>query len=165
MKHKLLAAALLVAVTLLTLVSCGSGAVKYREDVAVPDLCAAADPLIGDSSTMATMTDDYLYGMMGIELDGISDYAVKVQASGANVDEYGIFKASTEDGVAGVEQMVQSYLAKRVETWMPEYMPEEFPKVQNATTKTFGQYVVYCILDDSEKTAVFNAIEAALKAE
>ena len=112
MKQKLTSFILLIAISLLALVSCGSGAAKYRNDVAVPDLCAAADPLIGDSSTMATMTDDYLYGMMGIELDGISDYAVKVQASGANVDEYGIFKASSEDGVAAVEQMVQSYLSK-----------------------------------------------------
>ena len=84
---------------------------------------------------------------------------------GANVDEYGIFKASSEDGVAAVEQMVQSYLSKRVETWMPEYMPEEFPKVQSAKAQVYGQYVVYCILDDSEKSAVFNAIEAALKDE
>lgn len=165
MKQKLVSSILLIAISLLALVSCGSGAAKYRNDVAVPDLCAAADPLIGDSSTMATMTDDYLYGMMGIELDGISDYAVKVQASGANVDEYGIFKASSEENVATVEQMVQSYLAKRVETWMPEYMPEEFPKVQSAKAQVYGQYVVYCILDDSEKSAVFNAIEAALKDE
>lgn len=165
MKQKLVSFILLAAISLLALVSCGSGAAKYRDDVAVVDLCTMADALISDSSTMATMTSDYLYGMMGIELDGISDYAVKVQASGANVNEYGIFKASSADDVANVEQMVQSYLAKRVETWMPEYMPEEFPKVQNASYKTYGNYIVYCILADSDKTAVFNAVEAGLKAE
>ena len=46
---------------------------------------------------------------------------------------------------------------------MVEYMPEEFPKLQNAETKTIGNYVMYAILSDSDKQAVFSAFEKTLK--
>ena len=108
------------------------------------------------------MTSDYILGMMDIDTSEFAEYTVKLRASGANVDEYGIFKAKSDDDVENVKETVQKYLAMRVDTWMPEYMPEEFPKMQKASVKVMGRYVVYCILDDDVKADVFTSIENIL---
>ena len=155
----ILLAVMLIPMTILT--ACGESA-SYASDIAVTELSAAADAKLPDPDDFATMTSDYIVGMMEIDTSAFADYAVKLRASGANIDEYGIFKAPTEADVAGVEATVKAYLAKRVESWMPEYMPEEFPKMQAATVKVMGQYVVYCILSEDVKTEVFTAIENIL---
>lgn len=145
----------------LLLASCG-GSTEYSADVPVSELCSAADALLPDSSDFATTSDSYIIGMMEIDPTEFADYAVKIRASGANIDEYGIFKAADSSEVEAAVSVVNAYLAMRVDTWMPEYMPEEFPKMEEASVKVFGQYVVYAILADDVKADVFNAIEEKL---
>ena len=49
---------------------------------------------------------------------------------------------------------------------MPGCMPEEeHSKVENASVKVIGRYVVYGILSDTEKEPVFSAVEAELLAK
>ncbi|MBQ2765604.1 MAG: DUF4358 domain-containing protein [Clostridia bacterium] len=153
--------ALMLIFTCFAAVSCGETA-SYHSDIPVSKLTAAADELLPDSGDFATMTSDYILGMMDIDTSEFAEYTVKLRASGANVDEYGIFKAKSDDDVENVKETVQKYLAMRVDTWMPEYMPEEFPKMQKASVKVMGRYVVYCILDDDAKNDVFTSIENIL---
>ena len=79
------------------------------------------------------------------------------------VDEYGVFRAKDADAAKELEKQAKDYLANRLETWMDEYMPEEKPKVENAECRVFGNYVVYAILSDANRSAAFKAVEAALK--
>ncbi|MBQ8509040.1 MAG: DUF4358 domain-containing protein [Clostridia bacterium] len=160
MKMKLLSL-ILAAVTLLTFAACGE-TISYQNNISVTTLCDAATPLLSDADQMTAMTDDYISNWFDADVSMFADYAMMVRSSATNVDEYGIFKAVNEEGVKEVEQVVQDYLTKRDEVWMPEYSPEERPKVQNATVKVMGEYVVYGILSDSDKDAVFAAIENVL---
>ena len=43
-------------------------------------------------------------------------------------------------------------------------MPEERPKLDSAEIKVVGNYVMYAILSDSDKTAAFEAFEKVLQA-
>ncbi len=151
----------MLAVTCLITASCG-GSASYSTDVAATELSVTVDALLENPSDFATMTDEYIIGMMEIDPSEFADHIVKLRASGANIDEYGIFKAPTAADVADVKAVVEAYLARRVEAWMPEYMPEEFPKMEAASVKVMGQYVVYAILADDVKADVFSAIENAL---
>ena len=45
---------------------------------------------------------------------------------------------------------------------MPEYLPEEYPKLKNAEIKSAGLYVMYAVLSDSEKEAAFKELENML---
>ena len=42
---------------------------------------------------------------------------------------------------------------------MPEYLPDEFPKRQNAKLWTEGSYVMYAILSDDGREAALEAFE------
>ncbi len=166
MKTRFLALILAIIALIPTaaLASCGNS-VSYANDVLVVDLCTKVDALLTNPTEFALMSDDYIKGMMYVDTSKFADYAVKLRASGANIDEYGIFKAPDNSDPSLIKETVEAYLKMRVDTWMPEYMPEEFPKMQSASVKVFGQYVIYCILDEATKTNVFSAVEEALAAK
>lgn len=153
--------AIIALIPMAVLTSCGSSA-SYANDVPVSDICTKVDALLTNPKEFALMSADYIKGMMYVDTSKFADYAVKLRASGANVDEYGIFKAPDNSDPELIRETVEAYLKMRVDTWMPEYMPEEFPKMQSASVKVFGQYVVYCILDEATKANVFSAVESAL---
>ncbi len=141
--------------------SCGAS-VEYSDSIAVSELAEAADSALSFDVPLIAVPDDYIIGMMEIDVSEFAEHTVKIQSTGANIDEYGILKAASADDADAVKTIALDYIAKRVDNWNPQYMPEELPKLKNATVKVYGSYVVYCILDDASKEAVFKAIESKL---
>ncbi len=163
MKKSFTGAILAIIIALSAILSsCGVENSTYSSDIAVSELGAAVDEALGFSETLTEVPDDYIKGMMGIDTSAFADYTVKIRASGANIDEYGIFKAPDGMAVSDVENIIGNYLEMRLEIWMDEYMPEEKPKLENADIEIMGSYVVYCILDDASKDAAFGAVKSAL---
>ncbi len=163
MKNKLISAFLALTLIIPALLcSCGTESVSYASDIAVSELVSAADNALGYSETLTEVPDDYIHGMMGIDTSAFADYAVKIRASGTNIDEYGIFKAPDGVPVSDIEAIARNYFRTRLDIWMDEYMPEEKPKLENAEIEVMGDYVVYCILDEASKGTVFGAVKSAL---
>lgn len=163
MKKSLISLVLaLTVITPVILASCDTETVSYSTDISVADLASAADTALADSETLTAVPDDYIKGMMKIDVSAFEDYTVKIRASGTNIDEYGIFKAPSDEAVKSVKEIVSGYLDMRLDAWMEEYMPEEKPKLENATIKTMGRYVVYCILSEDAKDTVFTTVDNML---
>ncbi|MGE4352758.1 MAG: DUF4358 domain-containing protein [Oscillospiraceae bacterium] len=152
--------ALLLILILLT--GCGSSDTEYKTDVALSDLAEAVDAVI-DSDSLVAMDDSYLVNAMQLDPENFADYMVKINATGVNIDEYGIFKAQDDESVDSVKAAAEGYLQLRLDNWMPEYMPEELPKLENAQVKVCGRYVMYAILSDEQSQAAFSAFEATLQ--
>ena len=147
--------------TVAALTACGGG--EVRNDVAVSELSAKINSELESGADLVDAPESYISSSMGFDLSSVSEYVVKINSRGVNIDEYGIFKAEDDSQLQQLQTAVSNYLQFRVDTWMVEYMPEEFPKLQNAETKTIGNYVMYAILSDSDKQAVFSAFEKTLK--
>ena len=162
MKKKSTLLIVFVLVLSMLLTACGGGSVK--NDVAVSELGKAIDEAIGNSGDMVDAPGSYITSSMKLDLSNVSEYTVKINSRGVNIDEYGIFKAADEAQLKELQTLVDNYLKFRIDTWMVEYMPEELPKLQNAEVKVVGNYVMYAILSDSGKSAAFSAFEDALKA-
>lgn len=143
-------------------VGCGKTA-AVNNDVAVTDVSAAVASVLSDDA-LVSVDADYIAGSMKMEVSDYDSYDVKINSKGVNIDEIGIFKAKDAEQLASVEQAVKDYIQMRKDTWMVEYMPEERPKLDSAEIKTLGNYVMYVILSDKDKTAAFKAFEKALKA-
>ena len=152
---------LLAIAALLCLASCGKKA-AWRTDVPVSALAETVEKHL-DGGSLATMQESYLKGAMKMDPAIFSEWVVKVNAYGANIDEYGIFKAPDEAGVAAVKQAAEDYLKLRRETWMEEYMPEEKPKLTQAEVKVCGLYVIYAIVSDDARPKILSDFENALK--
>ncbi len=150
--------AVIMIFTCLTAASCGEKAPSYSAELSAAELAASADKVLTDSEKYAEVPESYINGRMGIDVADFESYIIKINV----IDEYGIFKISAGGDTNAAKEAVEDYLARRVDEWMPEYMPEEFPKVENASVKVMGQYVIYCILADDAKTDVFEAVENTL---
>ncbi|NLO48023.1 MAG: DUF4358 domain-containing protein [Clostridiales bacterium] len=150
---------LLAACCLLT--SCVKSATQYKDDVPVTQLVEAADARL-ETDALADMTESYVKGAMKMDPALFAEYVVKVNAAGANIDEYGIFKAKDASSLKAVEEEIKDYLQMRKDTWMEEYMPLEKPKLVSAEIKTMGLYVMYAILSNDSRAVVFKEIESHL---
>ena len=158
---KIIALFLCLIMTAAALTACGGG--EVRNDVAVSELSAKINSELESGADLVDAPESHISSSMGFDLSSVSEYVVKINSRGVNIDEYGIFKAEDDSQLQQLQTAVSNYLQFRVDTWMVEYMPEEFPKLQNAETKTIGNYVMYAILSDSDKQAVFSAFEKTLK--
>ncbi len=106
---------------------------------------------------MAEQSEDYIANMFKLDSGSYADALVMIANMGTTIDEYGIFHGSDAAQTEALQTAVNDYLQLRLDAWMPEYMPEEFPKLQNAKVWTEGNYVFYAILGEDAKTAVGDA--------
>lgn len=151
----------LLALALLTACGGKSGSAKVRNDVAVSDISSAVSSGLSDDA-LVSVNSTYIAGSMKMNVSDYDSYDVKINSKGVNIDEFGVFKAKDSSQVKLVKKAVSTYLQMRKDTWMKEYMPEEFPKLENAEIKTEGDYVIYAILSDNDKKAAFDTFEKSL---
>lgn len=145
---------LLAAMLLLTLfAACGKAAAEPDMDT----LVAGIDTAIGNDGTMSAVDENYIKGSMKMDVSDYEAYTVKINAKGANIDEYGVFKGKDAAQAKEIKTAVENYLQMRKDTWVTAYMPEERPKLDAAQIWTEGSYVMYAILSDDAKTAASTA--------
>jgi hypothetical protein len=159
MTYKRCAAALLLLCMLLSLCACGA---KYKDDVALSKITGVIDPKLGVKD-LKEMNSGYLSGAMRLDPASFASYAVKVNASGVSIDEYGLFRAPDKDSVSDVKDQLEGYLKLRRDSWMDGYMPEEKPKLEKAEIREYGIYVLYVIASDEAREEIFQAVEKLLK--
>ena len=158
---KLIALVLVIAVLAATLCACGGK--TETKNVPAADIAAAVAEKIGKTDSLTAVEANWIKGWMKTDAANFGEYTVMVNVYGANVDEYGIFKAGENMSAADVESTVKAYLELRLQSWMDEYMPEEKYKVEDASYKVLGDYVMYCILSAEDSEAAFATFEGLLK--
>ncbi len=162
MKNIVKFVALVLCMTAL-LALCACGGEKINTDVAPADISENIVKALGAVDAMTALDESYITGRMDIDLSNCAEYDVRLSTASINVNEFGVFKAKDVDHVEALDADVQAYLAMRLETWMDEYLPEEKPKVENAQVRTFGPYVIYTILSESDSTLAFNTASEMLE--
>ena len=157
--------AVLLTAVLLALPSCKENTPpSYRSDKTSMEVYTAVAEVISPDAPLAAVDTDYIRYRMMLDTTIMEDYAIYMQNTGTSLDEIGIIKAAGED-TAAVEAAIRDYLAQRNEEWTGMYLVEEYPKLRDAEYKVFGRYVVYGILSESDKTALFDAVSSALTEE
>lgn len=150
----------LALILCLILSACGSQTAAEPEMSEVVAAVEAAVPTDG----MVEFDANYLKNVFKLSEEKYADCYVMSTNVGTSIDEFGIFKGADEAQTAELKSAVEAYLQFRLDSWMPEYLPEEFPKLQGAKLWTEGNYVMYAILSDEEKTAAETAFQGCFKA-
>ena len=154
--------AVILTAVLLALPSCTKNTPpSYRSDKTAGEVYSAVAEVVSTDAPLAAVDTDYVRYRMMLDTSIMEDYAIYMQNTGSSLDEIGIIKAIGND-TAAVEKAVQDYLTQRNEEWTGMYLVEEYPKLRDAEYRIFGQYVVYGILSEAEKTALFDAVSASL---
>ena len=156
--------AVLLTAVLLALPSCKENTPSYRSDKTSMEVYSAVAEVVSPDAPMAAVDTDYVRYRMMLDTSIMENCSIHIQNTGSSLDEIGIIKALSDD-TAAVEKAVSEYLAQRNEEWTGMYLVEEYPKLRDAEYKVFGRYVVYGILSESDKTALFDAVSSALTEE
>ncbi len=137
---------------------------EYKTDVDVSNI---ADKYleIGNNSAIGELDEGYIAINVAesINLTLCESYKMYMDLTGSTVNQFGIYKASSEENAQKLFEDVKSYLKMINDNFMSEYQPEEVPKLQNATTKKNGLYVTFIVFDDSEKNEMISAFDSLLK--
>lgn len=153
-------ALILSAILCLSLLSaCGSEAPVDPGFDAVEAAVEAVVPTDG----MAAQGSSYISNMFKLEEGDYEQCLVMVTNVGTSIDEFGLFKGSDATQAEALHTAVKDYLQFRLDAWMSEYLPDEFPKLQNAQVWTAGNYVFYAILGEDAKAAAGSAFEGCFE--
>jgi len=156
MKKTALILATALIVTLLS--ACGSSA----KDPGLDTVVNAVDAAVGNSE-MIQVDANYIANMLKLGTESYAECTVKLSNIGTTIDEFGIFKGSDEAQAKDIETALNEYLRFRLSVWMEEYLPEEFPKLENAKVVTEGDYVMYAIVSDAIRSGVDSAFADCFK--
>ncbi len=145
--------------------ACGKKESGIKSDVSVDTIVEAVESKF-NSEGLQAMDDAYIAGSLGIaDTTALDGYVVKINVYGTNINEYGIFKAKDENSAKALDETVKAYLKMRNETWMKEYMPEEYPKLESAESEQKGVYVIYTILSESDREAFVKEFRSQINAK
>ena len=151
---------LLLALLMLTALLCACGSSDGGKNIPVSDIVDAVSKAIGQTD-LSDPGESYIKGYMKKSADEVGEYAIRKNVIGTNIDEFGVFKAE-KLSTAELKEMIEGYLKILNDSWM-NYQPEEKPKLDGAEVKVVGDYMMYAILSDADRTAAFGAFESALK--
>jgi len=154
---------LLAIICLLLFTACGAdgGDVAYRTDLTPQEISDACMPALSSASLLSPADSDYIKYRLLLDETMMESCVVYIQNAGTSIDEFGIIKSRT-DYTDAVEKAVADYLQRRNEEWTGQYLVEEYPKLQAADYKTFGQYTVYAILSNEDKEVFYPAVSDML---
>lgn len=153
----------LIAAILLVCMLCSCS--KPADNDHTPDMQAVADAVGAamDISEMSQIPDSYVSGLMDIAPDSYVMRNTLISSVGTNINEYGIFQCAGEDEAETLEEALEEYLDYRESVWMDEYLPDEKPKLDDADVWTEGCFVMYAILNDTDREAVHNAFTGCFR--
>ena len=146
----------------MALTACGGA--DYRDDVAVGTIASEIEKTIPVPDGYYGPDSDYLsFYFEGAE-NIVTEYAIKFSATSTNINQFGIFHV--KDGEAeNMKAICESYIKTMNKRWIAQanYIASEHPKMEGAEVRIFGNYVVYTMLTQADKTTAFTTVEDALK--
>lgn len=149
-----------IMILCLSFVACASS--NYKNDVAVKDLSDAAMKTVSISKGYFDADEDVFKDDLGGSSD-IDSYIIKISNDAQNINEYGVFHAKSQNAAKSFKNSINDYISKKKNnSWYEQYVPNEIPKLNAAEARVYGNYVVYAIIPESQKTAFFGAIEELL---
>ena len=151
-------ATFLAFILLISLVSCSTP--KYSDSKNAFKLYKAVSSSVVTENGIKVLDSDAILEISNESISYIRDF-VMVRANNAkNVNEYGIFRV--EDGKANdLKAIVEEYVQRKKTSYLAmNYLPEETQKIENASTRIFGNYVVYSFLNEADTESLDSAIKS-----
>ena len=160
-KKIIIIATVIVVIVALVLVLLLTGK-KYDDTLSAKELYSKIENSITTDGGVRILDDDVILEITDDDLTYLVDYTVVRANNAKNINEFGIFKV--ENGKAkDLKPVIEKYLKEKQESYRAmDYFPEEVEKIDFATVKVFGNYVVFSFLNEADTEAFYKAIENEL---
>lgn len=149
---------LIIAIVLVVLLT----GKKYDDTLSAKELYSKIENSITTDGGVRILDDDVILEITDDDLTYLVDYRVVRANNAKNINEIGVFKV--ENGKAkDLKPVIEKYLKEKQESYRAmDYFPEEVEKIDFATVKVFGNYVVFSFLNEADTEAFYKAIENEL---
>ena len=149
---------------LLSFCLCACGKV-YADGIGCVPLADAAVDAAPDEFGYETFGTEHLtYYFGGTDLP--DHFCMRYSTRAEDINEIGVFHCRDEDRAKKMLRLTEDYLVglkNEKSAFIASYAPEELPKLESAEARRFGNYVVYAILSDQDREAVFRTVEGMLR--
>ncbi len=151
-----LALAIIIAIVAL------GGKTEYIDSVSTDDLAMIGKASFETSGGVKLLDDDVILKFTDQELSYLKDYSVIKAKASKNINEFGIFRV--EEGHAkDLEAIIKAFVENQQESYRSmNYFPEEIEKIDCATVKVYGNYVIYSFLNEADTEAFYSEIEKTI---
>lgn len=139
---KLVSALALCAVTVTMVAGCG----KKNNDIDAITLATQLKDEVKYAETLNEVSENVAKKRYGLGDDEVS-VCVSFKGTSAVVDEIAVIKTDDSDSV---KEKMESYRDNQIKSYK-SYLPSEVPKLEKAVLQQYGDAVVYCACDDTDK--------------
>jgi len=155
---KIIALVTLVFIMLSVLTSCKA---EYKSDVKVSDIADKIKENLAAKDKIKKTNNEFLEYTLGVEPSLVSEFVIMKNSE--NYDEFGVIKAKSKDNAKEVQNVILEQYFPAKDGYMKNYFPDLYAKIQKAECLVLGDYVVYFILSESERTASIKDVKDLLK--
>lgn len=136
---------------------------KYTDKYSSEELYASvSDSFVTDGGTRV-LDQDVILEFCEEQPSYLIDYIIVKAKTPKNINEIGIFKVE-KDATKDMEKLVQEYVSNLQQSYRNmDYFPEEVEKIDCATVKVLGNYVIYSFLNENDTDAFYDALTNTLK--
>lgn len=138
---------------------------QYRDDVLCETITTAVCEEIEDDEEFLPFGEEHIRFSFE-DTDRFADKSLVYSVRSENIDEIGVFLAESDEDVPELRRICEQYvetLREEQRAFVASYAPREATKLDAATVRVFGRYVVYTVLSENDREEAFEAIEEMLK--
>ena len=154
---------LCVALATLSLVSCSRKG--FKDGIACKDVGNSITDTLNDGKEYLEY-DDIHRELYFEDSEHYDDYYLVYSSDTDDINEFGVFHAPNSEHAEDIYEECLDYVEDMKEnsrSFIASYAPDEIPKLDSATVRRYGNYVVYTILPKEKANDIFSKIEESLQ--
>ena len=155
--------ALCITLAALSFTSCSRG--EFKDGVACKDVGTSITDTLDDGKEYLEY-DDTHRELYFEDSEHYDDHYLAYSSDTSDINEFGVFHAPNSDHAEDIYEDCLEYVEDMKEnsrSFIASYAPDEIPKLDGATVRRYGNYVVYTILPKEKANDIFSKIEESLK--
>ncbi len=155
----------LIFAVLLALSLCSCASKDFKNDVKVSYLTEKIKAALPLTNGYSEHDGDYLiYRFKDIE-EHIDGYSIIYSTDTRRADLVAVFHAKSANDAKEAKEICEDFIEDQkalFSTLVEQYLPSEKDKLDGAEVRSFGNYLVVCVLNSSDKNTAFSAVENEL---
>ena len=135
---------------------------QYDDSLLTKDLYTKVSDSFVTDGGIYLLDEDVLLEISDTSLEYLIDYTVVRANNAKNINEIGIFRVETATQNK-MKNVLERYVQNKQASYRSmNYFPEETEKIDFATVKIIGNYVVFSFLNEADTNTFYKAIENQL---
>lgn len=152
-------------ISLILILSSCNASNSYRDNVSCKNIAAEMLDEINSFGEVSSYSEDDVRLLFG-NTSLFDDFSVIYSTDANDINEIGIFHCKDDKSAKEFLTVAKGYINEQQENqraFIASYAPREVPKLDSAEARSYGNYVIYAILNEEAKNEVFSEARELLK--